>query len=101
MGLDCSVAGVATLNCLPNLFRSVIDWLLAFSGTVAVFLIILSGIKFITSGGEAKQAEEARKTLTYAVIGLVVVLLSFFIVNVISFVTGTECIKLFGLTNCL
>lgn len=100
--LDCSTAGVATLDCLPNLFQNIISWLLYFAGAAAVFLIILSGIKFITSGGEAKQAEEARKTLTYAVIGLVVILLAFFIISIISHVTGVACIfKPFGLNTCL
>lgn len=93
---DCVVDGVATLACIPVLFTNIIDAAFLLSGTVAMFFIVVAGIKYITSGGDAKQAEGARKTLTYAIIGLVVVLLSFFIINVISAVTGNECIKKFG-----
>lgn len=96
----CVEQGVATLNCIGPLFQNVLGALLSFSGVVALFLIILSGIKFITSGGDAKQVEGARKTLTYAVIGLVVIFLSFFILNIISTITGVGCIKMFGFTNC-
>lgn len=96
----CIEQGVATLNCVPALFSNVITALFAFAGVVALFLIIFSGIKFILSGGDAKQVEGARKTLTYAVIGLLVILFSLLILNLISYVTGVTCIKMFGFTNC-
>lgn len=91
---------VATLNCIGPLFQNIIGVALSLAGVVALFFIILSGFKFMTSGGDPKQVEGARSTLTYAVIGLLVVLFSFFIINVIAGVTGAECIKLFGFTNC-
>lgn len=96
----CIVNGAATLDCIIPLFQNVLGSLLSLAGVVALILIILSGIKFITSGGDAKQVEGARKTLTYAVIGLVVIFLSFFIINIISEITGASCIKMFGFTNC-
>ncbi|HKC14928.1 MAG TPA: pilin [Patescibacteria group bacterium] len=91
---------VATLNCLPFLFRDIVGTLLTFAGAVALFLIIFSGIKFITSGGDAKQVEGARKTLTYAVLGLVVILLAAFVVNIVSDITNVPCIRTFGFGNC-
>ena len=96
----CLEKGVATLNCIPIVFSNILNWALAFAGVAALFLIILSGIKFITSGGDPKQVEGARKTLTYAIIGLLIILFSFFIINIISYVTGVNCIKLFGFDNC-
>lgn len=93
-------AGVATLQCLPFVFQNVVNAALALGGVVAVFMILLSGYKYINSGGDPKQADSARNTLTYAIIGLILVLLSFFIVNVIAGLTGAECIKMFGFNNC-
>lgn len=87
---------ILTINCLPILFKEIILWLLIFSGVVALFIIIWGGIRFITSGGDQKQVEEARKVLTYAVIGLVLILLSFAIVRFIADLTDTKCIKDFG-----
>lgn len=86
----CAPNGVATLDCILPLFRNVIAAALVFAGVVAVFMIIYSGIKLILSGGDAKQLEGARHTLTYAIIGLLIVLLSFAIVNLIGFITGTQ-----------
>ena len=92
--------GVATLSCLPALFVNIINALLGLAGAVALFMVIYSGIKLTTSGGEAKQIEGARHTLTYAILGLVIVLTSFIVINLISTVTGLDCINRFGFTNC-
>lgn len=97
---NCVQDGAATLSCIPIVFKNIVTATLVFVGVVAVFLIILSGIKFITSGGDPKQVEGARNTLTYAIIGLVVVLLSFLIINVIGRITGVECINDFGFNSC-
>jgi len=95
------IAGnVATLNCVTVVVQNVIYAAFLFAGIVAVILIIYSGIKFILSGGDPKQVEGARKTLTYAIIGFIVILLSFAILNLISGITGVSCIRFFGFTNC-
>lgn len=91
---------VATLDCIPLVFNNIVTALLIFSGIVAVFLIIVSGIKFMTSGGDPKQVEGAKHTMTYAIIGLIIILLSFFIIKIIAGVTGVNCITIFGLNNC-
>lgn len=97
---DCVKGGVATLECIPKVFQNIINGALLFSGVVALFFIIFSGIKLMLSQGDPKQVEGARQTLTYAILGLVLILLSFTIINLISYVTRVECIKLFGFSNC-
>lgn len=91
---------VPTLECFPALFQNLVFAVLIFAGIIALLFIIISGIKFLISGGDPKQVEGARKTLTYAIIGLVVILLSFAIINLIAGVTGVTCIKQFGFDNC-
>lgn len=97
---NCVVDGVATLTCVPIVFRNVINAALIFSGVTAVFFIIFAGYKFISSGGDPKQADSAKQTMTYAIAGLVLILLSFFIVNFIAYFTGVDCIKTIGFDNC-
>lgn len=94
------IGKAASLECIPVVFKNVVFAALLFAGVVAVFLIIYSGIKFITSGGDPKQVEGARHTMTYAIIGLVVILLSFFIINLIANITGATCILNFGFGTC-
>ena len=46
------------------------------AGAAAVILIIISGIKFITSTGDSNSVQSARETIIYALIGLVVIVLA-------------------------
>lgn len=96
----CLSGDVATLSCLPTVFNNVIDWAVGLAGLVAVLFIIFSGIKFLTSGGDPKQVEGAKKTMTYAIAGLIIILLAFTLIKLISVITGTTCINTFGFTNC-
>lgn len=90
---NCLEQGVATLRCVPIIFQNVITAFLMFAGAVSLFLIIYAGIKLVTSGGDPKQVEAARKIMTYAIIGTVVVLSSFAIVYFIGYITGSsDCI---------
>lgn len=95
-----SPSGVPTLNCASLLFQNVISAALIFVGIVALFFIMYGGIKYILARGDAKQAQAARGILTYAVIGVIIVVSAFFIVNLISQITGLSCINKFGFTNC-
>lgn len=79
---------IATLGCLPIVIKNVINWALIFAGVVALVLIIYAGFKFVTSKGDPQGVDDAKKTLTYAIIGLIVILFSFAILNLISTVTG-------------
>lgn len=97
---SCVQNGVATLACIPIVFNNVVDWAIALAGTVAVFFIIFAGFKFLTSGGDPKQVEGARKTLTYAIAGLIVVFLAFAIIKLIGIITGATCINTFGFNTC-
>lgn len=95
-----SPEGVATLACVPAVFRNVVNGTLIFAGVIALFFIIFSGFKLATAQGDPKQLEGARHTLMYAIIGLLIILFSFFILNLISYVTGVTCLTEFGFTNC-
>jgi len=63
----------------------VISWL---TGAAAVILIIISGIKFATSGGDSNSVASARGTLIYALVGLLITvvaqLLIIFVLNYIQ-----------------
>lgn len=100
---SCVAAGtdnVATISCLPVVFQRLINTGLTFSGAVALAFIVVAAYQLMTSAGDPKKVQGAKGTLTYAIIGLVVVLLSFFIVNFIAFTTGVECIRMIGFDNC-
>lgn len=61
-----------------------------FAAVVAVFFIVWSGIKLVTSGGDQQKVESAKKTLTFAIGGLIFILASFLIMNFIAQFTGVS-----------
>ena len=61
--------------------RTVISTLLFAIGIISVVMIIVGGLKYTTSNGDASRIKSAKDTILYAVIGLVVSLLAYTIVN--------------------
>jgi hypothetical protein len=85
VGNNDSIIGETTVG---GLAARIVRILLYFAGIVAVIMAIVGGYQIMTAGGNATQATNGRKTLTNAIIGLVIVILSFIIIQaVISFVT--------------
>lgn len=61
----------------------ILNFFLTFLGLLAVAVIIFAGFRLILSGGDDGAKEKAQKMIIYAVVGLIVVLLSFALVNTI------------------
>ena len=82
--------GVATLRGLEGLFENVVGVILGFAGIAVFLLLVAGGFKFITSGGDPKGVEDAKKTITYAIAGFVVIALAYLILVFIKQITGVD-----------
>lgn len=105
LGTNCLYATsngneVLSFGCIPGLVIQVLNFAMAAGGTVALLIIVFGGYKLLTSGGDPKQVEGARQTITYAIIGLVIVFLSYAIINYVGYLTGATCITGFSFTAC-
>ena len=94
---DCAQAGVYasspedcdTQGDLNSLVRTIITTIIFAVGMVAVVMIILGGVSYATSQGDPQKVKKAKDTILYGIIGLVVALLAFAIVNfVLSSIQG-------------
>ena len=89
-----------------GVFKQVTNTILYIVGIVAVIMLIIGGIRYVTSGGDSKKVTDAKNTVLYAIIGLVIAFLAFAIVNfVISALPNSEDEKketsvLIEATNC-
>lgn len=63
-------------NPTLKLLRNVTNILSFFAGVLAVFFVIYGGFKYITSSGDPQKAASGRQTLIYALIGVIVVVIS-------------------------
>ena len=68
---------------LEGTVMSLIEWILAFVALIATLMLIWGGVQYLIAGGNDDQVGNAKKTLSYGVIGLVIVGLSYAIVKVI------------------
>lgn len=73
-----------TPNTVASVLEAVANTIFIFGGAVAVLFLILGGYRYITSQGNQDLAESAKKTVLYAVVGLIVVFSSALIFNLIA-----------------
>jgi hypothetical protein len=66
---------------LESLISTVINAVLLIAGVVAVIYLIVGGYQYITSGGNAEQAQAGRTTVLNAIIGLVIIFAAFVVVR--------------------
>lgn len=67
-----------------ELISTVINWLLGIAFAIAVLFLIIGGFQYITSAGNEEAAEKGKGTAVNALIGIVIIILSYVIVNVVS-----------------
>lgn len=60
---------------------NVINYALLFIGAIAFIFVVWGGIQFVTSGGDSEKVAKARNTLLYAIVGVIVVVLAWGIVQ--------------------
>lgn len=75
--------GLNSSQSLQDLIVNIIRLLLMFAGAIAVVFVIIGGYQYLTSGGNEEQAEKGKKTLINAIIGIVVIVMSYVVINVI------------------
>jgi hypothetical protein len=78
---------------LGELLSRIITTLTIVSGLAFVVYFMLGAFKWITSGGDQNKTEEAKRQLTQAAIGIIVVVVSYFIISIIGSVLGFDLLN--------
>ena len=81
---------VATLKGLECIFSQVLSIFARLAGLAVFVMLIVGGWQYLTSGGDKQAAQKARNTITYAILGLVLLIGSWFILRFIKLFTGVE-----------
>ena len=80
----------AELIGASGVFTRITNTILFAVGIISVVMLIYGGLRYIISGGDSKKVTDAKNTIMYAIIGLIIAILSYAIVNfVISAVGGS------------
>lgn len=66
---------------LRDRLKDIVNVLLFILGAIAVIMIVVGGIRYTLSGGDSSQTKAAKDTVLYSVVGLIVAILAYAIVN--------------------
>lgn len=83
-GVDCAINDSTPTSLFEgdsSVFTQVVDVLLFVIGAVSVIMLIIGGIRYTVSAGNATAVTAAKSTIMYALIGLVVAFLAYAIVH--------------------
>lgn len=85
-GLELKLPGVGSdtgLALQQNVIPGITNTVIGITGGVALLFVIISGIQILTAYGNEEKVGTAKKTLTWALLGLVIAMLSYAIVQII------------------
>jgi uncharacterized BrkB/YihY/UPF0761 family membrane protein len=77
-------SGIAGANSFTSLTMLIISAMLFIAGMLAVVFVIIGGYQYMTSAGNEEQAEKGKQNVINAVIGIVIIILSYVIITVIA-----------------
>lgn len=80
----CVVDGVPTFKCFEVLFQNVIFLAGASVILILFIMLVIGAFKYLTSAGDQEKLAGAKKTITYAFLGLFLFMSSYLILNVIQ-----------------
>jgi hypothetical protein len=77
----CKGAGSCTDTTLASYFKDISNTLIFVAGAIAVIVLIIGGLNYVTSTGDAARIKKAKDTILYAIIGLIIAILAYAIIN--------------------
>lgn len=80
-GINDVNPGGGTTTDLNDMIKSVLNWVFGIIGIVAVIMIIMGGFNMMISSGDPGKVKKGKDTILYGIIGLVIAILAFAIVN--------------------
>lgn len=72
-GTTCDITGLPQVGASSVQLQQILQIILAVFGAVAVLMIVIAGLKFVSSQGNPQAVGKARSTILYSMIGLIVI----------------------------
>ena len=71
----------ANLFGVTGIFTTISNIMMFIIGALSVLMLIVGGLRYVISGGDASAVTKAKNTILYAIVGLVVALLAYAVIN--------------------
>lgn len=91
----CEIANPApgqlvNIKNFSDLLIRFINWFLYFAGAIAVIFLVIGGYQYVVSHGNEEAVEKAKKTISYAILGIVIIVMAFAIVAIVNNILTTS-----------
>lgn len=93
----CVNNGVATIQGFGCMMANILSVSLTILGLIGFIMIIYAAFNMMVMGGNSQATEKSKSTITMAVVGIILALSAFIIINLIAEFTGIDAIKNFSI----
>lgn len=83
-GIERAAEGDTPTGTITDIIGSLMDWLLMILGFLGIIGFVIAGILYLTAAGDEDQIERAKKAMMYSIIGVIVALLGFVIIQAVT-----------------
>jgi sorbitol-specific phosphotransferase system component IIC len=82
----------ATLFGATGIFTTISNVMLFIVGAISVIMVIIGGLRYVISGGNSTNITAAKNTILYAIVGLIIAIMAYAIINFVleSFLPGSS-----------
>lgn len=77
-----------------TLLNNVISMIVALAGIALFAYLLMGGFQFVTAGGDKVQVDNAKKTITNAIIGMIVMSVAFLLVRILEAILGRPLLSI-------
>jgi len=85
-----SPEGVAQLKCFEVVFARIVAMITGLASIIFFIMLVYGGFRYLTSAGNPKAMEGAQGTLTAAILGMLLIVISYLILLLIQYFTGIQ-----------
>lgn len=96
-----SILGAASRYDIVEIINKGLAYAIIIAGLLSVIFIFIGGISFILSGGQEDKIKQAVSTIRYAIIGLIITILSVVIVGAVGNIIGLNIIKYINFSDII
>lgn len=96
---DLYEGDVASIKSLEGLFETVVKALVSLIGLTLFVVLLSGGFNYLFAGGDPKKMEKAKGTMSGAMLGIVIIVAAYLIIQLVAEFTGVDSILNFTIDS--
>lgn len=81
------------MTSIGNVINKAIPFIFSFAGLALLLMLIMAGFDLLTSAGDTKKLETGKQRLTYAIVGIILIIVAYWLVQIAGIIFGVTEIQ--------